>query len=254
MTLGHHFVDDWQNERAPDPHADIGLTDKERAFIRAHNDGTAVGDTTMWPESYSKFTAEDAAEIAAFSYDRDITQLRPSLAKKVEYVPEKSTEETSVFRENRTGKYIVGYRGTVVDKGVKKEDAGADLLILTGRQKRGNRYKRAAQTIDDLGGPDNIRFVTGHSLGGNLADEVSRSKKVNAVAFAEGKSPLNGELLRKSNPNLQSYVTGIDPISVSNYLTQRHNVHYVKAKSWDPHGIGNFVNDRKLEKTELDFH
>jgi hypothetical protein len=253
MTLGHSFQFDGIdfNQRVqPDPHASLDLDPAAERYARAHNDGSAVGDVTMWPESYSKFSVEDAAELSNFAYDQDISQLRPSLAKKVEYVPEKSDEETSVFRENRSGKYIVSYRGTVP---TKKEDLGADLLIYSGMQNKGNRTDRAKAKIKELG-RGNVDFVTAHSLGGNLADEASRDSGVRAITFAEGKSLFGGELLRKRNPRLDTYTTGVDPISVSNFLTQGKGTHWVKPTHLNVHGMQNYVNNRSLENKEITFH
>ena len=97
-----------------------------------------------------------------------------------------SNDDVTTYVDPATGKVIQSYRGTDL-KHPKRgwKDFQADIGELTGYVRKTTRFKEArrmAQAAADKYGKDNVS-VTGHSLGGAIANDVSSSIGLQAYSF-----------------------------------------------------------------------
>ena len=215
----------------------------------------AYGHPDQWPEYQRNVTAGDAAELSRIAYvgtaERNSEFEKTNLTNKFTYDEADSNKDVAVFDHAATGKKIVAYRGTNV---YDDADLVADgQIVLGGAAEKSGRFANNKRKIEQLGGPDNVELVTGHSLGGRGADLVSRQYGIRAVTFNEGTSPginpLNN-VFKKSNPNLTTYTTGIDPFSVSNIFTQRKGVNVYAPNRLNVHAIENYTTGKNRQKLD----
>ena len=102
-----------------------------------------------------------------------------------------STSETKFFVNHDTRTVVISFRGTQIfsKKGVK--DIISDLAIMTGTEKFNRRFKQAERQFEkaERKYPGYKINTTGHSLGGQLATYLARTKgnKVaENVSFSRG--------------------------------------------------------------------
>lgn len=227
-----------------------------------------------------KYSEYAALSKAAYSYsgkagDRDsAARVRGILDSHNEGVASRYTVDSSLsdadhvtFVDDSTGRAVVSYRGTDI---TNASDIFTDAAIFFGVQDHTSRFKRAVKIADRVAsvyGKDNVE-VTGHSLGGSQALYVSKTTGIPSYAYNPGRSldkfgldalhPIAGVVLdavdslakknnERSNKKARSvstaYVTGLDPISLSQSLHPEEVKLRFKApnQGMDVHGIDNFL-------------
>ena len=156
---------------------------------------------------------------------------------------------------------ILAFRGTDPFGYDTRADLGADFNILLGANRdnmdtnlsRPDRFQHAEDkfnAVQQKYGTDNL-MLTGHSLGGGIADYIGRKNSVDAVVFNAGESPIGAVAgLTDTLPKQQTrfYTTGNDLISRSNILyANRADVRIVPMKEenknslFGSHSLTNFL-------------
>jgi len=177
--------------------------------------------------------------------------------------PEYSDDHAvTVLRPDGTA--IIGYRGT---DPYNIYDIGADTLILFGshRQKSSvipyTRFERSNDFYGVVSQKYDVKSVSGHSLGGSVADYVARKNNLPAFIFNPGEtlSIFPGESPALYDEPFESktkvYTTGKDPISIGVYMTKDHQeivevAQTVKTGSFlDSHSRHNFMPERRKKIT-----
>jgi hypothetical protein len=164
------------------------------------------------------------------------------------------------------GSAIIGYRGT---DPYNIFDIGADTLILFGshRQKSSiipyTRFQRSNDFYRTVSQNYDVKSVTGHSLGGSIADYVARHNNLPAYIFNPGEtlSILPGESPALYEDSFESktkvYTTGKDPISIGVYMTKDHQEIVEVPKTvetgsfLDSHSRHNFLPKRRKKVEQL---
>ena len=170
-----------------------------------------------------------------------------------------SSDDHAVTVLRPDGKAMIGYRGT---DPTNIYDLAADALVASGYHRERNtiipftRFQRASDFYDAVSKKYEISSVTGHSLGGSLADFISRNKDVDAYTFNAGESPF--ELMRfgmQQPSRTKLYTTGVDPISLAGFLYKKQQkVTEVPVKVGggykylDYHSLDNFLPSPRAEK------
>jgi hypothetical protein len=194
--------------------------------------------------------SERFAVFSAVSYQPTLAEKRALLDKykKVSWQIDTdltNANATTMFNPN-TGEIIFSIRGTD-PKNVS--DLAQDVGIITGTSRfmsRAKQMSRMATQIINKYGKDKL-IVVGHSLGGELARQVSNKFGIPAVVFNRGSSipdifnPKSDLIKEYSNNNPSQ--GSIDPVSIVSYLTGKHENEYIPSKSWNTHTLDNFLND-----------
>jgi hypothetical protein len=169
-----------------------------------------------------------------------------------DYLADDSTAETAVYKSKKNGKIIASSRGTTLGQGIgtAAKDLGSDALLGLGMTHLTDREKDLEKHVSKLQkkyGKNNIE-LTGHSLGGRLADDVARGKGLRSQVFNKGTSPL--DLVKKhkqkgnSKKNVHHHTKG-DVISAFDTSAKR----YKKSKrSKSAHTIEQFTEGPKKTK------
>ena len=137
------------------------------------------------------------------------------------------SNEFGITLQTPDNKSILAYRGTA---GIS--DIESDIAIATGRHRlpkdiidRGNKiqensllpqrfsdaqalYEKVKATYGDV-------VLTGHSLGGSLADYIGRNNDEKAITFNQGDSIFGKAVENQKKSNTTAYITDSDLISLS---------------------------------------
>lgn len=157
---------------------------------------------------------------------------------------ELSNIDRSVY--TKEGKAVVAYSGTRITGKHKWRDLGTDILIGIGAQDVANRFKTSRKTAELAAakyGKENVR-VTGHSLGGSIAQHVSHKTGLKATGFSAAMSPVDILARKRTYKHFTSVSTSSDPISL---FTRQHSQigrkhHRVRSKvKGNPHAMQNYL-------------
>jgi hypothetical protein len=163
---------------------------------------------------------------------------------------ELSTENHSIFHNERTGEVVIAYRGTS-----NLNDIKTDAHIFMGREKNTQRFKESEEVFEktrDKYGKSTIR-TTGHSLGGGIALHIG--EKVDIPSFTFNPAISATQVFSKNHYNNKTtqniYHTEVDPVSVGGHVIGDHQpkrkVHKIaNSPSNHAHALENFYsNDAK---------
>jgi len=136
-----------------------------------------------------------ASQLAYQYYDNnnDAEQIQRALDTYMEgytFDPEYSTDNASTFIRP-DGTAILAYRGT---RPTNLDDLNTDASILAGQHRTDTPHPRFIEAVNHYNfvkDKYNNVDLTGHSLGGTLADYVGRMNDEKAVVFNPGESPFS---------------------------------------------------------------
>ena len=163
--------------------------------------------------------AEFAVEMSKQSYQgkdkRAKTLYFPMFDDRFVYNPGLSNDDAAIYASEKLGLVYIAYRGTDVhDSNRRWKDLAADAWIATGLRNQSARFKAAKALFDEVRwrykGYDII--VTGHSLGGAMADYVSVTRGVYPITFNEGRGIMH-EMSRRGSRRGKHYLNRKDPVS-----------------------------------------
>ncbi len=144
----------------------------------------------------------------------------------------RSQGEKSVYVDETNKQVIVGHRGTDPSK---SKDLFADLAVGLGLEKYHPRFKRAARQEKALEReyPGYDFIITGHSLGGSVAQHTGKSKRVKKVVTFNKGSGI-AEPFRRRSSKQTDYLNYGDLVSMTSLLQRggRRKITTSKPKSW----------------------
>ncbi len=160
--------------------------------------------------------------------------------------PEVSNDNAStVVRPD--GSAILAFRGTRPNV----SDLNADAAILAGQHHGLNiphpRFVDADTTYNAVKSKYDDVDITGHSLGGTLADYIARSYNENAVIFNPGETPLSNSPVQGRSANTRMYLTdSFDLVSFSNPMYSNENQIYRIPQSTGSGYTDSWLNSHSL--------
>lgn len=169
------------------------------------------------------------------------------------YDPKLSTREHAIFTNPTSHKTVIAYRGTdFSDKKRWHKDLKSDLMIGMGMQGLDPRHRQANRTYDKVkkAMPGYEVSVTGHSLGGSLANHVAKNRKSSdkAVAFSRGSGPM--DLLKKKSNKVLDVSNRYDPISMFARLQNKtQGKEQSINKMYNPQGGGSNLIGHHIDQT-----
>lgn len=181
-----------------------------------------------------------------------------------------SNKEHSVFTHKNGRDVIFATRGTDFQNKNKGRagDLFTDALLTVGLEKITPRYKRAERhlkrTLEKHKGKNTV--LTGHSLGGEISNELAKKYDLESHVFNKGTSPsvhnmkaktlqalFNSEQVKKQKKKNHSYVVPGDLISNSAIMDNTISNHVVEKNPelkgsgiLHPHNIDHFSNARVM--------
>jgi hypothetical protein len=180
-------------------------------------------------ENYDSMPREDmeysiASQLAYDYYDNnnDAEQIQRSLDHYLDgytFDPEYSNNNASTFIRP-DGTAIIAYRGT---RPSNFDDLNTDASILAGQHRTDTPHPRFVEAVNQYNYVkakyDNVD-LTGHSLGGTLADYVGRMHDEKAVVFNPGETPFSLSVIPASQTSkTRIYRTNtFDVVSFSNSM------------------------------------
>jgi hypothetical protein len=117
--------------------------------------------------------------------------------------------EMQAYKDEASKKIYVAHRGTA-----KKKDISADVALFFGAERSHPRFKRAKKMQAELERqyPGYEFVVTGHSLGGTLAQSSAHRKRVSSITtFNKGSGIM--DRYRTRSRKQTDYVNVYDPVS-----------------------------------------
>lgn len=172
---------------------------------------------------------------------------------------ELSNPDISVLVNNKTKEVVHGITGTRIDNQTHRfRDLSSDLGIVLGIDKLGNRtaevgdvVKKAKQKYNNYD-----HTLTGHSLGGKVASNLSQELDMPAVVFNKGSSPIGyvtdklsnmfnedsnkGEVIHYTTNDISK--GNVDMLSLSSALLDDDTTKIVKQK-YGAHSLKNFTGE-----------
>lgn len=167
------------------------------------------------------------AKLSSLAYEKDREKLKKE-ARKLGYDidEELSTANHIVFKNRKTGKAVVAYRGT---DPTNVDDLLADKDIAGGKREH-RRFNEALHVAKKAQEKYKDIEVTGHSLGGTQALHVYETLGVRARVYNPGSTPKGQQLKRHANgtapeivrheDDLVSY--GYAPYATETYKTENN--------------------------------
>ena len=162
-----------------------------------------------------------------------------------------SSNNHVVYRNHHTNHTVVAFRGTDPSK---SGDLVADAHIAMGTQKLSKRFKEAEDTYKRLRSqlaPGSEITLTGHSLGGALANHVSKTFDEHATTFnpgagvgdlfTKGKKDGTRRVLRTKSDVVSKLIAVRDTITGGDPNSEVINLNE-KLGIANAHGIKNFIS------------
>ena len=146
-------------------------------------------------------------------------------------------------------KVILIFRGTDIKNKTnnRNRDLIADMWIAAGMTNKSKRYQESKKILDNIireYGHDNV-ILTGHSMGGKMAYELSKAEQLPAISFNQFSSPLDftsNDLNTHFTTNDISKIGQVDPFSISSTLLDDQKIIISDVKEGlTPHTIDNFI-------------
>ena len=215
-------------------------------------------------ETYDSMPREDyeysiASQLAYDYYDNgnDAQSIQTSLDTYMSgytFDPEYSNNNSSVFLRPDGLSAILAYRGT---RPTNLDDVNTDAAILAGQHRFENAHPRFVEAVHDYNRvKENYINVdlTGHSLGGTIADYVGRMNGENSVVFNPGESPFSLTVIPASDTSkTRIYRTNtFDMVSFSNSMYSHANSIRIvpqteSTSDWfGSHSLNNFLPHQSL--------
>ena len=166
------------------------------------------------------------------------------------------SNDMGIVIERPDGTGIVAYRGT---DPTNIYDLTADALIALGYNKEqgiaipGSRFDRAETLYKSANEKYPFVSLTGHSLGGSLADYVGRKFGENAVVFNPGVSPV--EITGEAKPKSLTRIYTTDTFDLVSQISNLYGdeVEHLIVKQTDPrssflgsHSLANFLPSQSM--------
>jgi len=176
-----------------------------------------------------------------------------------------STDHVTFYTKGKGDRRgIVAYRGTELDN---RSDLLADAAIFMGVERMTPRFSRALGAAREAMDRYGDVHVTGHSLGGTQAMHVTKELGVESHVYNPGRGFRRFSLIDRLGPlrtffgrenkmnedNANVYLTGVDPISIASWKLPA-KTHFRTPKSWDVHGIDNFVKTPEKKRRQSHKH
>jgi hypothetical protein len=166
-------------------------------------------------------------------------------------IDEELSNDIGVVLERPDGTGILAYRGT---DPTNPYDLTADALILLGYNKTegksipGSRFDNAETLYKSASEKYPFVDITGHSLGGTLADYIGRKYDENATVFNPGVSPV--EVTEERKPKTLTRIYTTDTFDLVSQMSNLYGdeVEHIIVKQSDPrtsflgsHNLTNFL-------------
>lgn len=154
---------------------------------------------------------------------------------------ELSDHHSTIYHNPNTKHTVVAFRGTA-----DKQDLKTDALLFLNMGGKTKRYKDANALTDKViakYGKPNVS-LTGHSLAGDIASNVSKNKDLDATTFSKGRKLLPS----KNAPREKSLRSILDPLSGNAVIPSAFSLPNLLIggygrvpKSANPHSLNNFI-------------
>lgn len=217
----------------------------------------------MSEETYDSMPQEDmeysiASQLAYQYYDNnnDAEQIQQALDTYLAdytFDPEYSTDNASTFIRP-DGTAIIAYRGT---RPTNFDDLNTDASILAGQHRTDTPHPRFVEAVNHYNLVKNKYTnvdLTGHSLGGTLADYVGRMHDERAVVFNPGETPFSLSVIPQSQTSkTRIYRTNtFDVVSFANSMyPNANNIRIIpqtdpQSDWFGSHNLTNFLPSQSM--------
>jgi len=228
---------------------------KQRGGLRGKDANQQTFYAQMASIPYSNTTEERAAKMKKYGFDDWVQDTALS------------NVDVSVLYNPTTKEVVTGVVGTRInDKKNRFRDIRSDLGIAAGVSRFGKRYSEVKKVVLAAKAKykDYDVTISGHSLGGKTAQNISKSTGIQAVTFNAGSSPLDavGNKISKlfgqdnKDSNVIHYTTNsianktIDPVSISSAVLKDANqtIAVKKINDDNSHSLSQFTGAGKKKK------
>jgi hypothetical protein len=184
--------------------------------------------------------------VAKESYETTPKRFIPSNNGMYELVYQQTTQYFKPYVNHERKTIMIGVRGTEVsdtndlieDFHIIRQDLNKGSFVE--QSQRINMLREKISTLRRLYSGYSI-VLSGHSLGGRLAKEVSRNdSSIRAITFNAGGLDRTQNVLDSNRTNITDITTGTDAISLGSLLNQN-------VKVYNPRGLGVSIDSHKLD-------